>query len=233
MAHRGGASDAPENTLAAFQHAVDLGYTYLETDAQVTADGVVLAFHDDDLTRTCSRPGRISQLAYGEVSAARVHGLAPIPVLEDLLATFPGARVNIDCKRDEGVEPLVAVLRRSGALERVCVAAFDDRRIRRLRSLLGPGACTALGRGEITALKLTGRHTGGDAAQVPVRAGTVTVVTPSFLRRAATRHLAVHVWTIDDADEMRRLLDLGVGGIMTDRPEVLKRVLIERRQWPA
>ena len=84
--------------MPAFQHAVDLGYTYLETDVHVTSDGVLVAFHDDDLSRTCGRPGTISTLPWREVSAARVDGREPIPLMEDLLGSFPEARVNIDCK---------------------------------------------------------------------------------------------------------------------------------------
>lgn len=231
MAHRGGASDAPENTLPAFRRAVDLGYRYVETDAQVTADGVVLAFHDDDLQRTCGRPGRISALPIKEVGTARVAGREPIPLLEQLLLAFPTTRFNIDCKTDATVQPLVDLLTRLDVLDRVCVAAFSDRRIRQLRRLLGPGACTALGQGEIARLKLCGLARHGDAAQVPVRSGRLKVVTPRFLRRAGSAGIAVHVWTIDDASEMHRLLDLGVDGILTDRPAILKTVLNERGQW--
>nr|MBA3984942.1 glycerophosphodiester phosphodiesterase [Acidimicrobiia bacterium] len=115
--------------------------------------------------------------------------------------------------------------------DRVCVAAFSDRRIRLLRRLLGPEACTALGQGEIARLKFQGVARSGDAAQVPVRTGRLAVVTQRFLRRARAAGVAVHVWTIDDADEMHRLLDLGVGGILTDRPGVLKEVLTERGEW--
>lgn len=231
MAHRGGASDAPENTMPAFQHAVDLGYRYLETDAQATADGVVLAFHDDDLQRTCGRPGRISTLPIEDVATARAAGQEPIPLLEELLTTFPDTRFNIDCKTNATVRPLVDLLTRLDVLDRVCVAAFADRRIRLLRQLLGAGACTALAQGEIARLKLRGVARAGDAAQVPVRTGRLTVVTPRFLRRAQAAGVAVHVWTIDDAEEMRRLLDLGVGGILTDRPGVLKQVLTGRGEW--
>ncbi|MDQ3738912.1 MAG: glycerophosphodiester phosphodiesterase [Actinomycetota bacterium] len=231
MAHRGGASDAPENTMPAFQSAVDLGYRYVETDAQATADGVVLAFHDDDLQRTCSRPGRISTLPIDDVATARVWGKEPIPRLEELLMAFPGTRFNIDCKTDATVQPLVDVLTRLDVLDRVCVAAFADRRIRRLRCLLGPDACTALGQGEIARLKFQGMARHGNAAQVPVRTGRLTIVTPRLLRRAHAGGIAVHVWTIDDADEMHRLLDLGVGGVLTDRPGVLKDVLTERGEW--
>lgn len=234
-AHRGGASDAPENTMTAFEYAVGLGYRYVETDVHVTSDGVLVAFHDDDLSRTCGIPSRISSLPWREVQQARVSGLEPIPLLEDLLGAWPDLRVNIDCKSDAAVDALVSTLRRCAALDRVAVGAFDDRRLRRLRAAFDGGLCTSLGPVGVVSLRLGapghGLNRGAHAAQVPVRQGPVTVVDRRFVERAHARGLHVHVWTIDDADEMRRLLDLGVDGLMTDRPAVLRAVLEERGAW--
>jgi glycerophosphoryl diester phosphodiesterase len=232
FAHRGGASDAPENTLPAFQRAVDLGYRYLETDVQVTADGVLVAFHDADLLRTTGRDGRIDQLPWSDVRQALVDGREPIPLLDELLDAFPDVRVNIDCKTDRAEEALVAAIRRTSSQARVCVGAFSDARLRRLRRALGPHVCTVLGPVQVATLRLAAFVTGGgECAQVPVRQGPVAVVTAGFVRRAHRIGQQVHVWTIDDATEMRRLLDLGVDGIMTDRPAVLKQVLVERGAW--
>jgi glycerophosphoryl diester phosphodiesterase len=232
FAHRGGASEAPENTMPAFQRAVELGFVYLETDVHATADGVLVAFHDDDLLRTTGRPGRISELPWSEVSAARVDGREPIPLLEDLVATFPDARINIDCKADAAVPALVAAVRRTGVLDRICVGGFSDARLRRLRRELGPGLLTSMGPAQIAALKLLGRPVGSSrVAQVPVRQGRVTVTDARFVRRAHRSGVVVHVWTIDEPDEMHRLLDLGVDGLMTDRPAVLRDVLESRGQW--
>ena len=235
FAHRGGASDAPENTMPAFEYAVGLGYRYVETDVQVTADGVLVAFHDDDLARTCGRQGRISELPWSEVRTAQVSGAAPIPLLEDLLGAWPDLRVNIDCKSDAAVDALVACLRRCGATHRVALGAFSDRRLQRLRAALGPNACTTLGPVGVASLRLgvprLPLNDGAHAAQVPVRQGPVTVIDRRFVDRAHERGLHVHVWTIDDPHEMRRLLDLGVDGIMTDRPAILRSVLEERGAW--
>lgn len=222
----------PENTMPAFQYAVDHGYRYVETDVQVSSDGVLVAFHDNDLSRTCGRNARISDLPWSDVRTALVDGRAPIPLLEEMLAAWPDLRVNIDCKSDAAVEALVATLQRCDALERVSVGAFSDRRIKRLRGLLGPKLCSALGPIE-TALLRFGRpaRAAGNAAQVPVRQGPLTVVTKGFVERAHRLGIHVHVWTIDDPKEMHRLLDLGVDGIMTDRPMVLREVFEERGIW--
>jgi glycerophosphoryl diester phosphodiesterase len=235
FAHRGGASEVPENTLPAFEHAVRLGYRYVETDVHVTADGVLLAFHDDVLDRVTDRTGVIGELPWSTVSEAKVDGIEPIPLFEDLLGAFPELRVNIDPKHDEAVEPLAEVLRRCDAVDRVCIGAFDDIRLERVRALL-PGVCTSLG--PIGTLQLGMASTGQDidelpspCAQVPPSYADTEIVTEAFLAEAHRRGMQVHVWTIDDEDEMRRLLDLGVDGVMTDRPAVLREVLEARGAW--
>jgi len=232
FAHRGGGGEAPENTMPAFQHAVDLGYTFLETDVRITADGVAVAFHDEDLQRTCGRPERISDLTWRELANVRVHDAEPIALLEDVFGTWPDARINVDCKDDSSLEPLASMVERFDAFGRTLVAAFDDRRVRWLRRRLGTRACTVAGIAEVSALRFTGwTPSGAQATQIPVRRYGIPLATAGFVRRAHARRLAVHVWTIDDAPEMERLLDLGADGIMTDRPSVLKDVLQGRDLW--
>lgn len=236
FAHRGGASDAPENTLPAFARAVELGYRYVETDVHVTADGVLLAFHDSVLDRVTDRTGTVAELPWSEVGRARVAGREPIPLLEDLLGTWPDLRVNIDPKHDGAVDALARTIERTGAIDRVCVGSFSDRRIRKLRQRLGPRLCWSPGPVGVARAKLAGYglptgRLGAGCLQVPVRQGRVTVVDRRFVRSAHRHGLQVHVWTIDDPAEMARLLDLGVDGIMTDRPGVLRTVLERRGEW--
>jgi glycerophosphoryl diester phosphodiesterase len=233
FAHRGGASEFPENTMPAFRHAVDLGYTYLETDVHATRDGELLAFHDDDLTRTCGRPGRIDALPWREVCEARVAGIEPIPRFVDLLDEFPTARFNVDCKADTGVAPLVRLLRRRpDVLDRVLIGGFSDARLRRIRRSLGERLCSSFGPRQIASLRFSGRVPwGGQVAQVPPVVGRLQLVTERFVRQAHARGLQVHVWTIDDPSQMHGLLDLGLDGIMTDRPAILKDVLEQRGSW--
>lgn len=236
FAHRGGASEVPENTMPAFEHAVRLGYRYVETDVHVTADGVLLAFHDDVLDRVTDGSGRIDELPWSVVQHAKVDGREPIPRFEDLLGAWPDLRVNVDPKHDGAVPALADTLRRAGAIDRVCVGAFSDRRLTRLRRLLGPRLCTSLGPAGVARLRSasfgvpSGRLT-APCAQVPTRSGRVTLVDDRFVRTAHRRGMHVHVWTIDDSAEMGRLLDLGVDGIMTDRPAVLREVLEARGAW--
>jgi len=236
FAHRGGASEWPENTMPAFQGAVDLGYRYLETDVHITADGVLLAFHDDKLDRVTDGTGVISALPHREVAAALVDGREPIPLLEDLLGAWPDVRVNIDPKHDGAVDALVEVIRRTKSVDRVCIGAFSDARLARVRSLLGPDVCTSLGPKELARMRarsfgLPGRPPPAPCVQVPVAFKGVPITDRRFVRTAHALGVQVHVWTIDDPDEMARLLDLGVDGIMTDRPAVLKDLLVARGEW--
>jgi glycerophosphoryl diester phosphodiesterase len=223
--------------MAAFERAVELGYRYLETDAHLTADGVLLAFHDHILDRVTDRSGIVADLPWSEINEARVDG-EPIPLLEDLLSAWPDVRINIDPKHDAAVAPLVAALDRTNTMDRVCVAAFSDRRLSRVRKLSGGRVCTALGPAGISRMRLasfgarTGRFAGG-CVQVPAHVGKRVLVDQRFVDTAHRRGLPVHVWTIDERAQMERLLDLGVDGIMTDRPTVLKEVLVERGQWAA
>ena len=236
FAHRGGAGDWPENTMPAFEGAVALGYRYVETDVHVTADGVLCAFHDERLDRVTDADGLIRELPWSTVSKARVDGLEPIPRLEDLLGTWPELRINIDPKHDSAVEALAETLRRTASIDRVCLGAFSDRRLARLRQLLGPDLCTSLGPRGVARLGSAGfripvGEIEGGCVQVPPSQGPIPLVTERFVRVAHARSLPVHVWTIDEPTEMHRLLDLGVDGIMTDRPGVLKDVLVARGQW--
>lgn len=217
--------------MPAFSRAVELGFVHLETDVHVTSDGVLVAFHDDDLARTCGRAGRISELPWAEIATALVDGREPIPRFDDLIEAFPSARWNIDCKTDAAVPALVSALRRHRMLDRTCLGSFSDTRTRRLRRALGPDALTSMGPRGIAALKFAGRRGESCVAQVPVRHGRIPVLDAGFVRRAHRVGVHVHVWTIDDPVEMTRLLDLGVDGIMTDSPLVLRDVLRARGQW--
>lgn len=256
FAHRGGTESAPENSLAAFAAAVEVGFDYLETDLHLTADGVIVAIHDEALDRVTDTTGAIAEMTWQEVSRARLAGREPIPTFEELLEAFPQQRFNIDPKSDPVVEPLIDLLVRSDALERVCVGAFSQHRLQRVRERFGTAICTAAGpretarvmararlprRGAIVdrggsteeaARTAPGRSLAYDCLQVPVRHRGVAVVTPGLISWARDHGIQVHVWTVDDPPEMARLLDMGVDGIMTDRPSVLRRVLEDRREWP-
>ena len=222
--------------MPAFRHAIGLGYRYLETDAHATADGVVVAFHDNSLDRVTDRQGQIADLSWSEVARARIGHQEPIPLLTDLLEEFPDARINIDPKHDSVVEPLAKLLQATNAINRVCVGAFSDRRLSKIRKLLGPDLCTSAGPRATSRFRAAswGAPLGAvpyHCLQVPIRLGLIPVVDQRFVDEAHRRFLQVHVWTVDDPTEMHELLDLGVDGLMTDHPTVLREVLVARGLW--
>lgn len=230
FAHRGGALEAPENTMKAFEYAVGLGYRYVETDAYATRDGVLLAFHDDKLDRVTDRKGKIAELDYADIREARIGGTEPIPLLEELLAAWPELRINIDPKHDGAVAPLIDMLRRTDALDRVCIGSFSDARIARMRAAFGEAVCTSMGPREVARFWLTKRRIpagrfGANCIQIPVKQGPFRLVDAASVAAAHRRGLKMHVWTIDDEAEMRRLVSIGVDGIMTDKPSLLRSVL--------
>ncbi len=250
FAHRGGGGEAPENTLPAFEAAVTLGYRYLETDVHLTRDGVLLAFHDSSLERLTDRAGRIRALSVAEVREADAgYGFSPdgghsfpfrgtgvlVPTLEELLTRWDDVFVNIDAKTDDTVAPLIALVQRLHAFNRVCIGSFSDRRVARIRALAGGRICSSMGQ-VASAMAYAASRTGrmprfhADCLQVPQRWGKLRI-DRRFVSAAHRAGLPVHVWTVDDQTEMEFLLDLGVDGIMTDRPRLLKQVLEARGLW--
>lgn len=237
FAHRGFDLSGAENSMAAFQGAVDLGYRYLETDVRVTADGVALAFHDARLDRVTDRRGVVARLPWREVRLARIGGREPIPLLADVLGAWPEARVNLDVKAGHSLTPTLDAIRRAGAVDRVCVGAFSDGRVAAVRRAFGPRLCTSLGPREAIALRLASRvgrlpkPPAGQCAQVPARVGRLDFTDSRLVSAAHDLGLQLHVWTVNAADEMQQLLDLGVDGVMTDRADLLRDVLVRRGQW--
>lgn len=242
FAHRGGAHHPDltglENTAAAFAHAVGLGYHYLETDVHLTDDGVLVAFHDAVLDRVTDGEGRIEDLAWSDLADVRIAGREPVPTLPGLVDAFPEVRFNIDLKAAAAVAPLAAYVTGHHLADRVLIGSFSRRRLRRFRRLAGDVA-TSASPVEVAAYVLLPARLARlltprvAALQVPHRVGRLTVASPRLVRRAHAVGVPVHVWTIDDPDEMRLLLDRGVDGLMTDRTDILRDVLRERGLWSA
>jgi glycerophosphoryl diester phosphodiesterase len=236
FAHRGGAAHNPENSLRAFDGAARLGYTHLETDARSTADGALVAFHDATLDRATDMAGEVSKLTYRQLSAARIEGTEQIPLIEDVLGSFPGLRFNIDLKDGGTIEPLVVALRRTLAWDRVCIASLSGKRLLEAQRRLDRPVCLALPPAAIVALRylgLPGKTLAASLARLGVQAAQVPqcIATRTFIRRAHELGLQVHMWTLNTRAEIERALDLGADGVMTDETTLLRDILAERGQW--
>jgi len=249
FAHRGGAGLWPENTLEAFRGAIQLGCTHLETDLRVSRDGEIVVMHDPRLERTTDGRGLVSEHTLAELQRLdagyrfspdgssfprRGQGLR-IPTLAELaelLAAAPETNLNVEIKERSPFElprKLLEFIERHGLAERIVVAAERHELVRDFRRLGGGRIATSASRRECLQFWFASRlrltrflRLPYQALQIPVAAGNVTIVTPRLLDAAHRRGLAVHVWTIDDAAEMRRLLDLGVDGLMSDYPDRLR-----------
>ena len=256
MAHRGSMLLWPENTMTAFQGAVDLGFRCLETDLQISRDGVLAAFHDDTLDRTTDGRGPVSDYLWEELremdAGYRFQPAGPeepdggfpyrgrgvrIPSLEELMTAYPEAVVSLDLKGDRLEEPLIDLIRRLDLWDRVIVGSFKGARLRRFRSLAARPVATSAGPGEALRFVAASRmhrlpRLAADALQVPVKQW-ITVVNARTVATARAAGLPMIVWTVNDPAEMRRLLDLGVDGLITDRPDLLRTLLEERRRRPS
>lgn len=238
IAHRGGAWESPENSAEAFAASYALGYRYFETDVRATADGVALAFHDAHLERLTGVEALIRETPWAEVQQARIHGHAEILRMDDLLMAYPDVVFNIDVKEAASIEPFVEMVRRTGAADRIVVASFSHRRMTAVREALGPRQATSLSPQEVIGVRRAadGRRTRllprwAACAQVPETFGERRIVDEAFVGLCHDLGMQVHVWTVDDAETVARLVGLGVDGIMTDRPRVLKAALQDLGQW--
>ncbi len=241
IAHRGGGG-AVENTLVAFERAVDRGYRHLETDVHVTADGVLVVSHDPTLARVAGDPRPIATLTRAELASVRVDGREPVPTFDELVTAFPDARLTVDLKVDGAVGPMLHTLeRRPELLGRVCIGAFTGARVRTLRRRFGPALMTAATPGEIVRLlaavrlrRRPPRLTAGVVAvpeRYPEGGRSVAVADAALLAAADDVGLPVHVWTVNDPSRMAALVAAGAAGIVTDELDLLRGTLETLGRW--
>jgi glycerophosphoryl diester phosphodiesterase len=207
FAHRGGGMENPENSKRAFAAAVKLGYRYIETDVQASADGVVMVFHDNDLAPLTDGEGVIAALPGAKVRQAKIGGTEPLMTLEETLESFPETRFNINIKTDHALEPTLALVKRMGVLNRVCFASFSDARLVRIRKRFGPAVCLGAGPRDVAALRLASWglpviRACCQCAQVPLKEYGIAIATRRLVRYCNAKGVAVHVCTVDHADEM-------------------------------
>jgi glycerophosphoryl diester phosphodiesterase len=236
FAHRGGALEAEENTAEAFAHAVGLGFSHIETDVHLSRDGVVVVHHDATFERMFGDPRAVAEMDWTEIAGLRTTKGAAVPRLDAVLEAFPETCFNIELKAHAVAAPLAEVIVRADALGRMCVGAFDPKNTEAIRGIMGDGLCWSPAHAGVARLWAAGwgvpvGRLPYQVVQVPVAFNGIPVVTRRVVRAARLRGVKVQVWTVDDRAEMERLLDLGVDGIMSDRPTLLREVLRARGAW--
>ena len=243
FAHRGASGVAPENTLPAFARADEVGVAYFETDCHATRDGEIVLCHDPSLERTTNGAGPISAIEFrdlerldagyrftrdGHTYPFRDSGVR-IPRLLDILEQFPHARINLEIKQAEPpiVDEVIRLLVRTGAAARTLLAAEHEPILAQIRAR-DPGTALGSSRDDVFAFfgaldegELDGFRPRGHALQIPLEAAGRVLVTAETIAAAARVGLAVHVWTINEPSEIRRLLAMGVDGVMSDYPDRL------------
>lgn len=237
IAHRGGAALGPENTLLAFERSTALGIRYLETDVRTTRDGVLVCAHDRSLKRVAGVHASVAELEAREIGRLRVLDGEPMPTLAEALGSFPDACFSIDPKDLPSVHGLLALIAANpGWSHRICVAGAWDGW---LRGFVDAGVTTSLGFRSLSALIACSKSgtrvpawvARAPYAHVPLRLGRLPVFASRVVPAAARIGVDVVVWTVDEPDEMHRLLDAGVRGLITDHPDRLREVLISRGEW--
>ncbi|MDG1152269.1 MAG: glycerophosphodiester phosphodiesterase family protein [Hyphomicrobiales bacterium] len=236
FAHRGGNEFAPENSFRAFKSAVDIGYKYLETDVHLTKDGFLIAFHDDTLDRVTDKSGLIRDLTLSEIKKAKIAGTDEIPLLSELLNSFTDCFFNIDCKVDETVQPLINLINNKDFINRVCIGSFSQKRINFIRKSLGKEVKTSMGPAEVILSKFLsytslGYNFKSSYTSIPIRRYGINLLDERNINYLKSNNQKVIAWTINDEDQMKMLINIGIDGIMTDNLTLLKKVLIEESLW--
>jgi glycerophosphoryl diester phosphodiesterase len=236
FAHRGGNEFAPENSFRAFKSAVDIGYKYLETDVHLTKDGFLIAFHDDTLDRVTDKSGLIRDLTLSEIKKAKIAGTDEIPLLSELLNSFTDCFFNIDCKVDETVQPLINLINNKDFINRVCIGSFSQKRINFIRKSLGKDVKTSMGPAEVILSKFLsytslGYNFKSSYTSIPIRRYGINLLDERNINYLKSNNQKVIAWTINDEDQMKMLINIGIDGIMTDNLTLLKKVLIEESLW--
>ena len=230
IAHRGGNTDFPENTIASFKKALELGYTCIETDVQVSLDKVVYVYHDSDFKRLLDIDKKVSDTRSEEIDTYLLAGEHKIPRLQEILDQFPETIFSIDAKSWDVVNPLADIIKGSNSMSRVYIASFSDRRVRYLSKILDGKVKTVAGTSQVIKF-IIGFLTGfrfsfsADFIQVPEKKFGIKLVSHRSIQYAKRIKIPIHVWTVNDQDKMASLIQLGVNGIMTDECEKLKLVL--------
>ncbi len=234
FAHRGLAEplNLDENTIAAFQAALEHGATHLESDTQATKDGHAVLFHDSDLRRVAGIDAAVSQLTLTELQNIELVNGGRIPTLFEALSHFPSAFFNLDIKSKLAIEPTIHAIEKAQAHDRVLVSSFSNPiRKSALKKFSKPVATSAsasvalgawLSHTILFGLGFSKIVSSVDALQVPVRLGIVNFAQRSFIERLKTHNTEVHFWTINDPTQMHSLLDLGADGIVSDRVDLFK-----------
>ena len=232
LAHRGGSLESSENTFESFDYSISLGCKFIETDVQLSSDGIPYIFHDNNLKRQFGINKLFHSLTAEEIDKLRIDGLHEIPKLRDVLHKYRETYFQIDVKTDEVVIPALEVIYEMNANDRVCIASFSSKRLKLVREKYS-NICISMGPVELIKLILKSfgfykKAIPGDCIQVPIYRYGFKIVTKRFVKFVKKSKLKIMVWTINDQKTMKKLIAMNVDGIITDKPKKLFNILDNR-----
>lgn len=233
MAHRGGSLEAAENTIESFKYALEIGSDIIETDIQLSSDGIPYIFHDDDLKRIPGIEKNFNELLASEIDELNIFDDCKIPTLEETLKQFPNTKFQIDFKTDEVVDPAIEIINKFPHIKKnLCIASFSSQRLQKIKSKLSD-VTYSMGPHEVLKLLLKsfGIYRGeisGDCLQIPIYRYGIKIVTRRFVDFCKLENIKISVWTINSIEEMDYLIGLDVDGIITDKPKALINLLASK-----
>ena len=235
FAHRGGSLESTENTLDSFQHSINLGYEYIETDVRHTRDNKLVVFHDEDLKRLCNEEIKISDMEYEDLKKIKIKKKHYNPLLDEVLTTWPNINFNIEPKTFTSAKLLSQSLKKIKNINRFCIGSFSFKKLEMIRNNVGVKLCTSMTKSETIKFYLKQiiplSKINIPCLQIPSRYMGFKIITKSIIDKFHNQNKKVHVWTVNDENEINELIDIGVDGIMTDKPTLLKRILKSRSLW--
>lgn len=225
LAHRGGSLESYENTIESFHYSKNIGCKFIETDVQLSSDGIPYIFHDDTFLRLLGKNIIFNSLDSSEIDKLRLFENHPIPKLDTVLKTFPDLYFQIDVKTDEVALPTLEVIKKNNAMNRVCIASFSSKRLQNVYKKY-PEICLSMGPNEVLKMLLSSfglyrKSIIGDCLQIPIYQYGIKLVTKRFVEFVHKKGLKICVWTINDETTFKNLIDIGVDGIITDKPKLL------------
>ena len=225
LAHRGGSLESYENTIESFHYSKNIGCKFIETDVQLSSDGIPYIFHDDTFLRLLGKNIIFNSLDSSEIDKLRLFDNHPIPKLDTVLKTFPDLYFQIDVKTDEVALPTLEVIKKNNAMNRVCIASFSSKRLQNVY-MQYPDICLSMGPNEVLKMLLSSfglyrKPITGHCLQIPIYQYGIKLVTKRFVKFVHKKGLKICVWTINDETTFKNLIDIGVDGIITDKPKLL------------
>lgn len=225
LSHRGNSKEYLENSFEAFKSVVDKGYSFIETDLRKTLDNKIVTFHDKSLKRLFDIDQEIKNLSFKEINTFFKQKNCRLLTLEETLNEFPKIKFNIDLKIKEVVEPATEIVNNQKAFDRVCFASFNSGNTKKVKNKF-PQANISMGLKDVALFKLFNiTNNFSEILQVPINWKGINILNYNFIKRAMTRKILVHAWTINDENNMRKLISMGINGIITDEPDLLLKVM--------